>query len=266
MSVMNERAETHDAAALACRDLTVSYMQTPVLRAVSLTIPARKMTSISGPNGAGKTTLLKAILGLTPVDAGEILAFGEPVDRVRKRIAYVPQTESVDWDFPIRVDEVVMMGRHPHMGLFRRVTGHDREAVAHALAQVGMSEYATRHIRQLSGGQQQRVFLARALAQEADLMILDEPLKGLDAASEQIIFELVEGLVREGRTVVVVNHNLNVLDRFDWVVLLNRVVIASGPFATVATDENLRRAYGNPLAHVETAERVLREGRIDVRR
>ncbi|MCB9478419.1 MAG: metal ABC transporter ATP-binding protein [Deltaproteobacteria bacterium] len=246
--------------------VTVSYSSKPVLRHITVRIPRGVMTSITGPNGSGKTTLLRSLLGLIPVDAGEIRVFGEPVDKVRTRIAYVPQTETVDWDFPITAEEVVMMGRYPYLKPLRRPGKTDHELVRQALSTVGMTEFADRHIRQLSGGQQQRVFIARALAQQADMMILDEPFTGIDAQTEKALFELIERLSRDGKTLLIVNHDLSLLDRFDFVILLNGAIIAAGPPEVAATAENVRLTYQGAMAAAGYAEQLLREGTIDVRR
>lgn len=251
--------------ALVCEHVTVSYMQKPVLRDVSMELPSGSLISITGPNGSGKTTLLRAILGLLPIDTGKIVLFGEPIEKVRRRIAYVPQTETVDWDFPITAREVVMMGRYPWMGWFQRPQAADEKEVSLALATVGMEDFADRHIRQLSGGQQQRIFLARALAQGAEMLILDEPFTGIDARTEQTLFELIEGLAKQGKTLLVVNHNLSRLERFDTLVLLNRTVIASGRTKEILNQENLQLTYGGRMVWVDYAERILREGKIDLR-
>ncbi len=250
--------DTHTAAPLAVRNLTVSYGSAPVLRSVSFSAGRGQLVAIVGPNGAGKSTLLKAILGLIPVDTGRIEAFGEPISTQRQRIAYVPQTEAVDWDFPVTVEEVVLMGRYGRLGWFGRPSRADREKAANAMDLVGMAEFRHRHIRQLSGGQQQRVFLARALCQEADVLLLDEPLGGVDAATEQAIFELIDRLTADGRTLLVVNHDLSILHRFDVVMLLNRRIVAFGPTEEVLNDANLRATYGGRLSLLEQADAAIR--------
>ena len=252
--------------AISCKNVTVSYMQRPVLRDVTVDIPQGQLTSITGPNGAGKTTLLRVILGLLPMDAGEIRVLDRPVEQARHLIAYVPQTDAVDWDFPITVEEVVMMGRYPYMGTFRRIRSEDHSIVQTALQTVGMHEFSSRHIRQLSGGQQQRVFIARALAQQAEMMVLDEPFAGIDASTEQALFELIKTLTTQGKTLVIVNHNLSLLDRFDFVVLLNELVIAAGPPREVIKPSVLQLTYGGRMVLVSHVERMLREGTIDLRR
>jgi len=243
------------------RGLTVSYGGQPVLRSVTFDAAAGTLVGIVGPNGAGKSTLLKAILGLIRADAGLIEVSGRPLEAGRSGLAYVPQTEAVDWDFPVTVFDVVLMGRYGRLGWWRRPSQADRQAADAALHQVGMHDYARRHIRQLSGGQQQRVFLARALCQDADILLLDEPFAGVDAATEQAIFELIDRLTQGGRTLLVVNHDLSVLNRFDRVMLLNQQVVAYGPTAEVVTDENLRRTYGGRLTLLDRAEAALRSDR-----
>ncbi|MDH3583586.1 MAG: metal ABC transporter ATP-binding protein [Phycisphaerae bacterium] len=252
-------AETGPAVSI--RHLTVSYDGRPVLRSVNVEVPPGDMIGIIGPNGAGKSTLMKAILGLIETDSGIIRFFGEPIDDCRQRVAYVPQTGAVDWDFPVTVRDVVLMGRYGRLGWFGRPARADREAAATALDTVGMGAFARRHIRQLSGGQQQRVFLARALCQEADILLLDEPFAGIDAATEEAIFRLVDRLAEEGRTLLVVNHDLSILQRFDRLLLLNQRVVAYGPTAEVGTDENLRRTYGGRLSLLEQADDLIRDAR-----
>jgi manganese/zinc/iron transport system ATP- binding protein len=266
MIPLEERAGTVPAVAftksaaptvIAVRGLTVSYGQRPVLRSVSFDVPAGNLVGIVGPNGAGKSTLLRAMLGLIQPDSGSIRIGGMAVDQCRDRLAYVPQTEAVDWDFPVTVLDVVLMGRYGRLGWFGRPQRADRDAARHSLGLVAMSEYKDRHIRQLSGGQQQRVFLARALCQEADILLLDEPFSGVDAATEQAIFQLIEKLTAEGKTLIVVNHDLSVLDRFDLVMLLNQQVVAFGPTSAVVTDQNLRRTYGGRLTLLDRADIAL---------
>lgn len=247
--------------AISVRGLTVSYGQRPVLRSVTFDVPAGKLVGVVGPNGAGKSTLLRALLGLIEADSGVMHIAGLPVESCRNRLAYVPQTEAVDWDFPVTVFDVVLMGRYGRLGWFGRPSKADREAARHALEQVSMSDFVDRHIRQLSGGQQQRVFIARALCQDADILLLDEPFAGVDAATEQAIFALIGRLTVEGKTLIVVNHDLSVLDRFDLVMLLNQRVVAYGPMREVVNDDNLRRTYGGRLTLLERADQALSETR-----
>ncbi len=247
---------------IAVRNLTVSYQGRPVLRSVSFDVHRGHVVGVVGPNGAGKSTLLKAILGLIDADAGQARIFGRPIREARQFVAYVPQTEAVDWDFPITAAEVVLMGRYAELGWFGRPSRQDRDIAHEALERVGMLPYAHRHIRRLSGGQQKRVFLARALAQEADVILLDEPFAGVDAATERAIFELLRMLTANGKTLMVVNHDLSVLDRFDSLLLLNQRVVAYGPTMDVATDENLRRTYGGRLSLLDRADTALDRDRI----
>ncbi|MDI3340776.1 MAG: metal ABC transporter ATP-binding protein [Sphaerobacter sp.] len=240
---------TTTATAIAIRDLTVAYHDRAVLWDVDLDIPAGVLMAIVGPNGAGKTTLIKAILGLVPVVAGEVRIEGRPLAEVRRRVAYVPQRGSVDWDFPTSVLDVVMMGRYGALGWIRRPGRRERDAALAALEQVGMRDFAGRQISQLSGGQQQRVFLARALVQDAAIYLMDEPFQGVDATTERTIVGLLRELRSAGKTVVVVHHDLQTVpEYFDWVTLLNVRMIASGPVDAVFTPELLRRTYGGHIA------------------
>jgi manganese/zinc/iron transport system ATP- binding protein len=239
---------------LRVRDLTVAYQGRPALWSVDYDAPPSGLVAIVGPNGAGKSTFIKACLGLVPILSGEMRIFGEPLARVRSRVGYVPQRGSVDWDFPVSALDVVAMGRYGHVGIGRRLTRADREAAEAALAQVGLAELAQRQIGELSGGQQQRVFLARALAQDAQLYFMDEPFAGVDAATERAILDLLRKLDVERRTVICVHHDLQtVADFFDHVLLLNRTRIAAGPVAATLTPENLERAYGGRLVHTPVA-------------
>jgi manganese/zinc/iron transport system ATP- binding protein len=235
--------------ALHVEDLTVAYGADPVLWDIDLDIPPGVMAAVVGPNGAGKSTLIRAALGLVRPLAGHVRVFGQTVAQARSRIAYVPQRQSVDWDFPVTVIEVVMMGLYGRLGWFRRPGRAERAEAEAALAEVGLPDYAGRPIGALSGGQQQRVFLARALVQGAELMILDEPMAGIDAPTEAAIVAVLRAQAAAGRTVVVVHHDLQtVLRHFDWLVLLNRRIVAQGPVRDVYTAENLRAAYGGQLA------------------
>jgi manganese/zinc/iron transport system ATP- binding protein len=235
--------------AIEVEDLTVAYGERPALWDVDLTVPTSTLMAVVGPNGAGKTTLIRAILGLVKPAAGDVRVFGRPYDQQRRLVAYVPQRGTVDWDFPTSVLDVVTMGRYGALGWLRRPGGAEREAALGALRQVGMEEYARRQISQLSGGQQQRVFLARALVQDAQIYLMDEPFQGVDATTERAIVRLLQELREQGRTVVAVHHDLQTVpEYFDAVTLLNVRRIASGPVAEVFTDENLRLAYGGRAA------------------
>jgi len=253
------------AAASDCvdvHDLTVAYHRKPVLWDVDVALPSQRLIAIVGPNGAGKSTLIKAILGLVPVASGRVTIFGQPLREARRRIGYVPQRETVDWDFPVDALDVVLMGRYGRLGWIKRPARHDRDVAMHCLAKVGMESFATRQISQLSGGQQQRVFLARALAQEADLYFMDEPFAGVDAATERAIVDVLRTLRESGKTVVAVHHDLQTVpDYFDHIVMLNLRLIASGPIKTTFTPANLQQTYGGRLTLLDqTAEAVRRGG------
>ncbi|MEM9575405.1 MAG: metal ABC transporter ATP-binding protein [Pseudomonadota bacterium] len=240
-------------APLNVRGMTVSYGQKPAVFSVDMNVAAGAMTAIIGPNGAGKSTLLKAILGILKPLAGKAEVYGKPIARMRDRIAYVPQRASVDWDFPTRVIDVVLMGMYAQLGLLGRVRQCHRDKAAACLRRVGMEDFAARQIGQLSGGQQQRVFLARALAQDADLYLLDEPFAGVDAATEKAIISVLKELRDEGKTVVAVHHDLaTVPEYFDHVFLINTRKVAEGPVAETFTADNLQEAYGGRLATAQT--------------
>lgn len=245
----NPHDRVSDSSPLAIRGLTVSYGEKPAVFSVDMTVVPGRMTAIIGPNGAGKSTMLKAALGIVSPVSGRVQVFGRPLDHQRARIAYVPQRASVDWDFPTRVIDVVMMGLYRQLGLLGRIRGTHRQIARDCLDRVGMGDFADRQIGQLSGGQQQRVFLARALAQGADLYLLDEPFAGVDAATEKAIIGVLKGLRAEGKTVVVVHHDLaTVTEYFDNVFLINTRKIAEGPVAEAFTPETLQAAYGGRLA------------------
>ena len=233
-------------------NLTVAYHKKPVLREVDLLVPSGQLIGIVGPNGAGKSTLMKSILDLVPRVSGDVQICGKPYHIQRKLIGYVPQRESVDWDFPTNALDVVLMGRYGHIGWLRRPSKQDREIAMNCLEKVGMADFADRQISQLSGGQQQRVFLARALAQDASIYFMDEPFAGVDAATERAIMTLLGELKAQGKTVLVVHHDLQtVTEYFDWLLLLNIRKIAFGPTETVFTEENLQKTYGGRLAQLK---------------
>lgn len=241
-----------DKLAIQVFDLTVAYKEKPVLWDIDLEVPQGVIMAVMGPNGAGKTTMIKAFLGLVSATAGQVRIFGESYDDVRRRVGYVPQRGSVDWDFPTTVQDVVMMGAYGRLGLFRRPGKREAQGAMTALERVGMSDFANRQISQLSGGQQQRVFLARALLQDADLYLMDEPFQGVDATTERAIVALLREMREAGKTVVVVHHDLQtVREYFDWVTLLNVRRIASGPVDDVFTQDNLRKAYGGKIAFAD---------------
>lgn len=238
--------------AVHVEDLTVSYQSKPVLWDIDFDIPPGVMAAIVGPNGAGKSTLIKSILDLVKPTAGHVTIHGRPYARQRRKVGYVPQRSSVDWDFPTTALDVVTMGLYGQLGWMRRPGRAERERAMAALARVGMDDFAHRQISQLSGGQQQRVFIARALVQDADVYFLDEPMAGVDATTERAIVKILHALRDAGKTVIVVHHDLQtVRDYFDWMVILNVRVIAQGPVSEVYTSENLRRAYGGQIALID---------------
>ncbi|MBX9758768.1 MAG: metal ABC transporter ATP-binding protein [Beijerinckiaceae bacterium] len=238
----------------ATRGLSVDYGNGPVLRNVDFEAPAASLTAIVGPNGAGKSTLIKAALGLQRVTGGQALFWNRPLRESRQRVGYVPQRGSVDWDFPVSVTDVVTMGRYGMLGWLKPVTAAHRRAAVDYLDQVGMADFADRQISRLSGGQQQRVFVARALAQEADLYFLDEPFAGVDAATEGVLVDVLRRLRDAGKSAIVVHHDLaTVADYFDHLLLLNGEVVAAGPARETLTVDNLQRAYGGRLAFLEGA-------------
>jgi manganese/zinc/iron transport system ATP- binding protein len=238
--------------------MTVAYRRKPVLWDVEYNAPSSKLVAIVGPNGAGKSTLMKACLGLLPLAAGSVAFWGRPFGEVRGRVGYVPQRESVDWEFPVSALDVVAMGRYGKIGWFRGISKAHRAAALEALERVHMASFADRQIAQLSGGQQQRVFLARALAQEADLYFMDEPFAGVDAATEKAIVEVLRTLRAAGRTVICVHHDLqSVPEYFDEVLMLNMRVVAAGAVSDVFTAENLQKTYGGRLTLLDAASHAV---------
>lgn len=226
--------------------MTVAYDIKPVLWNIDLKVPQGVLMAIVGPNGAGKSTLLKVMLNLIKPISGNVLFNGKSYESQRKYIGYVPQRGSVDWDFPTTVLDVVLMGRYGHIGWIKRTSLKDKEYAMKALEKVEMKEFFNRQISQLSGGQQQRVFLARALAQDSDIYFMDEPFQGVDAKTEKAVIAILKELRKQGKTVIVVHHDLQtVKDYFDWVTLINTQLIACGPVGEVFTDENLRKTYGS---------------------
>lgn len=249
-----------NSVAVEVHDLTVAYQRKPVLWDVDVSIPAGKLVAIVGPNGAGKSTLLKAILGLVPLTSGRIDIFSRPLREARSLVGYVPQRESVDWDFPIDAKGVVLMGRYGRMGWLRRASTQDKDAAMNALKSVGMQDFANRQIGQLSGGQQQRVFLARALAQDTPLYLMDEPFAGVDASTEEAILQVLRSMQAAGRTVVAVHHDLQTVNTyFDHVIMLNMRLVASGPVTEVFTHTNIQRTYGARLTVLDDAAEALRK-------
>jgi manganese/zinc/iron transport system ATP- binding protein len=229
---------------ISVQNLTVAYHEKPVICNLNLAVPAQTICGIIGPNGSGKTTLLKTILGIIAPIAGSIKIFDKNYDKNQHHIAYVPQRNSVDWTFPVSVYDVVLMGRYGKLSFWQRPTKKDFEIVAWALDQVQMQPYANRHISQLSGGQQQRVFLARALAQQADIFILDEPFAGIDMITESLILKVLQQLRDQGKTIIVVHHDLTTVQQyFDWTLLMNVQDIAYGPTLQTLTHLNLAKTF-----------------------
>lgn len=252
--------------AVEFHDMTVSYDRKPVLWNIDMTLPKASLIGIVGPNGAGKSTLIKAAMDLLPKASGYVRIFDQELDDVRKRVSYVPQRESVDWDFPTSVLDVVLMGRYAHAGVLRNLSREDRSIAEQSLDQVGMLAYKNRQISQLSGGQQQRVFLARALAQQADLYFMDEPFAGVDAATESAILSILRRLAEEGKTVIVVHHDLqSAAEFFDWIVLLNMRLVANGPIEKVFTQKLLQEAYGGKLTLLSEISELIKRRNIPSR-
>ncbi|SFJ32102.1 metal ABC transporter ATP-binding protein [Thermoflavimicrobium dichotomicum] len=235
-------------APVSIRNLSVAYHRKPVLRDIDYDAPEGELIGIIGPNGAGKSTLIKAILGLLPLASGEVKIYGKPYKEQRHLVGYVPQRESVDWDFPTHALDVVLMGRYGKLGWFRRPKAEDREFALECLQKVGMESFAKRQISQLSGGQQQRVFLARALAQDAQIYLMDEPFVGVDAATEKAIIQILNELKQQKKTVLVVHHDLQtVTEYFDSILLINMCKIAAGPTREVFHADHLQKTYGGRL-------------------
>jgi len=249
-----------DSSPIEVHDLTVAYQHRPVLWDIDLCFPEGQLIGVVGPNGAGKSTLIKAIMGLVPLASGNVKIYGQSSRRALQSVAYVPQRESVDWDFPTTALDVVLMGRYGHLPLFGRPRKRDKDIAFQSLSKVGMSDYADRQISQLSGGQQQRVFLARALAQQTRVYLMDEPFAGVDATTEKAIVTLLRELREQGSTVVVVHHDLHsVPEYFDSVLLLNLRAVAFGPVAETFTAENLNATYGGRLHLLTEVTERLRE-------
>jgi manganese/zinc/iron transport system ATP- binding protein len=246
---------------LSIHDMTVAYQRRPVLWNIDYNAPPGRLIAIVGPNGSGKTTLIKAVLDLIPKASGDVWVFGEPYRKQRHRVAYVPQRTSVDWDFPINALQVVLMGLYRKIGWIRRVGRAHRQAAREALDRVGMADFARRQISQLSGGQQQRVFLARALVQDADLYLMDEPFAAVDASTERAIVAVLRELRTAGKTALVVHHDLQTVgEYFDYVLLLNMRLVAAGPIKDVFTTENLRATYGGKLALLDLVGEKMKLG------
>lgn len=246
---MSNPSNSNRPAPITVQNLSMRYHHKPVLTDVSFEIPEGKTIAIVGPNGAGKSTLLKGIMGLEPLIEGNVSFFGEPLADKRLSTAYVPQREEIDWDFPISVMDVVLMGRHGQLKLWQRPGKLDHEIAEQALKDLQMWDFRDRQISQLSGGQQQRVFLARALAQQANLYLMDEPFAGVDVATEKAIIELFKNLKAQSKTIVCVHHDLNTVgEYFDWILFINARLVAAGPVEEVLTKENLQKTYGGRLS------------------
>jgi len=244
---------------LSIYDLTVAYHRKPVIWDVAFDVPPGKLVGVVGPNGAGKSTLLKACMDLIPSSSGRVQVFGRTYRENQHRVGYVPQRESVDWDFPVSAVDVVTMGLYREIGWCRRVQRKHKEAAREALHRVGIAELADRQISQLSGGQQQRTFLARALVQNADLYLMDEPFAAVDAATEKAIVAILRDMRSSGKTALVIHHDLQtVAEYFDYVVLLNMRVVAFGPTEVVFTNENLQKTYGGRLTLLDQATEAMR--------
>ncbi len=244
---------------LSVYDLTVAYHRKPVIWDVGFEIPEGSLVGVVGPNGAGKSTLLKAVMDLIPRASGRVSVFGKPYRQSRHRVGYVPQRESVDWDFPVSALDVVAMGLYSQIGWCLPVRKKHRQAAMEALSQVGIAELAHRQISQLSGGQQQRTFLARALVQDADLYLMDEPFAAVDAATEKAIVKILKGMKDDGKTAVVIHHDLQTVpEYFDYVILLNMRVVAHGPVEDVFTPENLHKTYGGRLTLLDEVTDAMR--------
>lgn len=240
-----------EATVIKVENLAASYRKNTVLYDVNLEVKAGSLTGVIGPNGAGKSTLIKTMLNLHPALSGKVTFFGQPFKKARSRIGYVPQRGSVDWDFPTDALDVVTMGLYKQIGWFRWPSRSDKKKALEALDKMGMADYADRQISQLSGGQQQRVFLARALVQNADIYFMDEPLVGVDAATERAIMTTLRELKEAGKTVIVVHHDLQTVeDYFDHVLLLNRTVIAFGKTSETFTQENIAKTYGGNMRFI----------------
>jgi manganese/zinc/iron transport system ATP- binding protein len=248
----------HTVPAIQLNNITVAYGSTVVLDALTLAIDSGRMIGLIGPNGAGKTTLLRTIVGALKPTRGRVQVLGQPLKQVRQRVAYVPQRGDVDWSFPVSVFDVVLMGRYGRLGVWRRPGKVDRELALHALEQVGLAGRRHCQIGELSGGQQQRVFVARALAQEADLLLLDEPFNGIDTATQGVIFDLLYAQRQQGRTVLLSTHDLHSVEQnCDQLIALNRRVIAAGSVEDVFTPPVLRATFGGQIAIVGDHEHVL---------
>ena len=238
--------------ALNIRNLHTSYQDTKALHDITLSIDTGKIVGIVGPNGAGKSTLIKAVLGLIPIDSGNIKIYGQTLNQMKEKVAYVPQRADIDWNFPIIVKKTVLLGTYPRLGILKRPKRKDKEWAMECLRKVGMEEYANRQIGELSGGEQQRVFVARALAQKADCYFLDEPFVGIDVTSENIIINILRELRRKGKTIFVVHHDLTKVEGFfDDVILINKKLIGCGPVNQVFVPKLVEKDYDTSLSMLQ---------------
>lgn len=239
--------------ALNIQHLSVSYQDTIALCDITFSMEKGKIVGIVGPNGAGKSTLIKAILGLTPIDKGKIEIYGQSLNQMRKKIAYVPQRSNIDWNFPIVVKKTVLLGTYPRLGIFKRPMRKDKDWAIECLRKVGMEEYANSQIGELSGGEQQRVFVARALAQKADCYFLDEPFIGIDVISENIIIDILRELRNDGKTIFVVHHDLSKVEGFfDDIILINKELVGVGPVNQVFVPELVEATYEAPFSMLKS--------------
>lgn len=251
---------------IEAHNVTVAYQGVPVLWDIDFKLPTGQIIGVIGPNGSGKSTLLKSIMGLVPIASGNIKIFDKTLDQSRNKVAYVPQRESVDWNFPASVEDVVMMGRYKKNRLFQRMTKIDKELVNQAIEKVKLTPYKDRQISQLSGGQQQRVFLARAIAQGADLYIMDEPFVGVDMSTEKTILEVLIQMKNEGKTIVIVHHDIQTVSNyFDYIVLLNTRMVKSGPTHEVLTPELIQETYGGQLNLISKLQGIIKENDFPLR-
>lgn len=233
---------------ISIKGLSVSYERKRVLTNIYLEIERGKMYAVVGPNGAGKSTFFNALLGLIDINSGQILIEGKTIEEGRQRVAYVPQRNDVDWTFPATVFDIVLMGRYPHKSVFSPLSKRDKDIALQALKEVGIENLKDRQISELSGGQQQRTFIARALCQQAEIYFLDEPFVGVDIMTEEKIIQILKKLVQDGKTVLVVHHDLSTVEKyFDRVILLNQRLVAAGDIPSTFTSENISNTYGGQL-------------------
>ncbi|MEY8292945.1 metal ABC transporter ATP-binding protein [Carnobacteriaceae bacterium 52-44] len=233
-------------------NLSVSYANKKAIEDVNFSIKRGRLVGIVGPNGAGKSTLVKGMLDLVKKDSGIVKIFGKELDEMREEIAYIPQRADIDWDFPILVNNTVLLGRYPRLGLFKRPSPEDKKIANEALTKVGMEDFAEKQIGQLSGGQQQRVFVARSLAQKASIFFLDEPFVGVDIKSEEIIINILKELRDEGKTIFVIHHDLTKLENyFDDIIVINKYIYGAGPVKEIFTPERMEKAFQAPLSVLE---------------